>query len=157
MQLPVIRKGSIAWEDVEYGGKRAMRRKFTTEELIHMGEPATVKILTGLKLNHGRIVSVNYQPAGTYQGFHTDPGVEAPAVVVHASDDGTFDYHETAKDAKEAMTGYESLDVGAGDIVAQFKPEKYHRGGNPSERDRYNMVVFRMMPVSVQYSIPLPV
>ncbi len=134
----------IFYEPHEYRGQAASRRRFTAEELVEVGGVATSYILGRLNRLHGYAVLVNHQPPCTIQGFHSDRMVRDGAAVIHASREGIFDFHPTANNAKQAYTGYKRIEIGQGDIVAQSKPHKYHRGGNPSLFDRYNMVVYRL-------------
>lgn len=79
-------------------------------------------------------VLVNGQESGAVQVFHPDI-VRGFQIVVHASDGGKFDFSLTGNE-----DDYETIDVGAGDVLRLDRPSVLHRGRNPSEAMRYNMV-----------------
>lgn len=78
---------------------------------------------------------LNFQPPKIQQDPHEDDGFRAPVYVVQFSDDGRFGYLDTTTGS------YKELEVGQGDVVLLTDPYLRHYGRNPSEHDRYNVVI----------------
>lgn len=128
---------------------------FTSDKLMGAGFKAVSEVLRGLNRTGGYKATVNHQLAGGKQKFHDDgTGVQItedhPMIVVQASDGGVFDYAPTAKDEEEAEAQAIPLTVNAGDVIIQRRANLIHRGRNPSDHDRFNMVLWqKRQPVSL--------
>jgi len=82
-------------------------------------------------------VIINGQTPGAKQVFHSDI-VKGSQVVVQASKDGAFDFYPDFDPA--LPDNFETLDVNAGDVLSCNRAFMRHRGRNPSDHIRYNLV-----------------
>lgn len=82
------------------------------------------------------------QQPGAVQNFHPDY-VQGKQVIVHASDDGLFDYRPDRSDNERI----ETIDVNAGDVLWLTCPSIEHRGRNPSSNTRYVVVMSSNLPI----------
>jgi len=82
-------------------------------------------------------VIVNGQEPGAVQNFHSDI-VQGSQVIVQASSGGAFDYYPNFDPLNP--DDFDSLDVGIGDIIMCNRSFIRHRGRNPSDQTRYNLV-----------------
>lgn len=79
-------------------------------------------------------VLINHQPPGSKQGWHKDSGFRPPIYVIQLSPDGMFDYE--GDDSQPV-----GLPVSVGDVLCLTSGRFQHRGRNPSDHDRYNIVL----------------
>lgn len=130
----------VGWCEKPDKFQRVARRRFPVGELRSLGKDATLTLVDTLMLPDSAFITVNEQPPNSAQPFHKERSV---VQVVHASDDGTFDYAPFAKcaDAAEKYAA-KPISVQAGDVLRQLQPEEYHRGRNTSDHWRFNMVVY---------------
>lgn len=132
---------------------------FNSDSIVGAKFKAISRVLKDFDRTHGYKATVNHQAAGARQKFHDDGiGVQItqdhPMIVVQASDGGVFDYAPTARDEAEAETQAIPLRVNAGDVIIQRRPDLIHRGRNPSEHDRYNIVLWsKRQPMSLEDAI----
>ncbi len=117
-------------------------------ELRAIGGPAVSRVLDTLKVPEDYQVNINHQPPHSVQPFHRDEVVIPGVFVVHASDGGKFDIslEHTSRREERAKENHISRQVNAGDVVIQFKPSLLHRGMNPSDKDRHNLVIYKPLP-----------
>lgn len=92
--------------------------------------------------SHVANVFVNTQEPDAIQRLHSD-FVLGRQVIVHASDGGLFDYCPDDED-RDAV---ETIEVNAGDVLWLKCPSIRHRGRNPSQNVRHNLVLSSNLPI----------
>lgn len=85
--------------------------------------------------------TINYQPPESEQIWHQDD-TDEPVMIVHAVGDGAFDYASTACTLEEAEQDYQTVALGAGDLLIQLQAGQFHRGRNPSEHPRITTAIW---------------
>lgn len=87
-------------------------------------------------------VGINYQSPFASQHFHGDRAAIYSVMIVHGADGGAFDYSPGARTTRQARDNYQTVELGAGDVV--FQSMKWlHRGRNASEEPRVSVFMVR--------------
>lgn len=113
-------------------------RNYPLERLTGAGYSALSRVL---ELHHpyadepNANVLINRQRPGAVQRFHGDV-IVGIQVIVYASNEGAFDFKLDPE-----VDDYETVLVNAGDLLRLNRPLITHRGRNPSEHVRFNLVL----------------
>ena len=132
-------KGQLPFEVFAYS--------YSSETLASSGLSAITKILKNLGKETGYTATINCQLPKSKGQFHDDYRAESQMTVIHASNGGLFEFAPNALTEEEAEKTAQKIEVNAGDMVVQHNTDVLHRGINPSDHNRYNMVVWRLKPL----------